>query len=293
MKKIVMATLLVAMAGAAGAQVTLSGKVSEYVDNTKVGAARGTQLVTDPTSNVALSVNESLGGGLKARAVIETSLNGNTIDGVGTKLGDRQSTIGVTHSFGSLDVGRNVHSQFLAVTSNDVFGTLYGSVAGDIVSLRGLRVGDGVFVSVNPVKNVSLAVERTLHVAGQDASVYAVNGNMYGVNASLARFESGKEKSTTLGLTTKVLGATVSYVYSNDQVLVNSRGNLIGAAYTVGPVTAKASFGKTNTDVTAYAIGADYALSKRTNLSAAYRNVNRVGSINDIQQVGLGVTHRF
>lgn len=293
MKKFVLAALISAVAGVASAQVTLSGKVSEYVDNTKVGTTRGTQLVTEPTSNIAVSVNEALGGGLKVRAVVETSLSGNSIDGVGTKLGDRQTTLGLSNSLGSVDLGRNVHSHFLAITSNDVFDTLYGSVAGDVVNFRGLRLSDGVFVSVKPVKNVSLAVERTAHTAGQDASIYAINGSMYGVDAALARYESGKEKSTTLGLTTKVLGAKVTYVHSDDQGLVKSKGDLLGASYAFGPATAKVSLGKTNTDVKAYAVGADYSLSKRTEISLAYRNVNRPGTVNDVSQVGLGLTHRF
>ena len=58
MKKIVMATLLVATTGLASAQVAMSGKVSEWVDNSKVGATRTTQMATAPTSNIAVNVSE-------------------------------------------------------------------------------------------------------------------------------------------------------------------------------------------------------------------------------------------
>jgi predicted porin len=40
-------------------------------------------------------------------------------------------------------------------------------------------------------------------------------------------------------------------------------------------------------------MGADYHFSKRTLMGVNYRNVDATGTINDIKQVGVGVTHRF
>jgi len=68
---------------------------------------------------------------------------------------------------------------------------------------------------------------------------------------------------------------------------------LIGVSRAFGPITAKASYGKTNTDVKAYALGADYNFSKRTSVGVNYRNVDVAGTANDVKQVGVGVTHRF
>lgn len=289
-----MATLLMGLVSVASAQVTLSGKVSEFVDNSKTGTAKSTtQLVTEPTSNFAISVSEKLGDGLRARAVVETSLSGNTIDGNGTKLGDRQATVGIANKFGSVDLGRNVHSHFLAITTNDVFGTLYGSVAGDVHNLRNLRLGDAVFVSVNPVKGASLAYERTMNGPGSDATVVGLSGKFLNANLSVARFEQGIEKSTVVGLNTNVAGTTFSYIHSDDQGLVKSKGDTIGVAHRFGHVTAKASYGQTNTDMKAYAIGADYHLSKRTAINLAYRDVDAAGTAHDTKGVGVGITHRF
>lgn len=288
-----MATLFMAATGLASAQVSLSGKVSEFVDSSKVGGTKSSQLVTEPTSNFALSVNEKLGGGLTARAVVETSLSGNTIDGVGTKLGDRQSTVGLSGSLGSVDLGRNVHSHFLAITGNDVFGTLYGSVAGDVHNLRNLRLGDAVFVNVTPFKNLAVAYERSQGTVGQDATVIAGSTSLLGVSATVAQFEQGIEKSTVVGLSTKFLGNKITYTHSDDKGLANSKGDLVGIARDFGQITAKASYGTTNTDVKAYALGADYNFSKRTALTVAYRNVNKAGSAHDVEQVGVGLTHRF
>ncbi len=288
-----MATLLTAVTSIASAQVVLSGKVSEFVDQTKVGANKSTQLVHEPTSNIAVSVSEKLSNGLTARGVVETSLHGNTIDGNGTRLGDRQATIGLATSFASVDLGRNVHSHFLAISSNDVFGTLYGSVAGDLHNLRSLRLGDAVFVNVTPMKNVSVALERTAGAVGGEATVVGASTSLFGVNASVARFEQGIEKSTVVGANTKLLGNTVSFIHSNEEGVVAKKANTIGVARDLGPVTAKVSYGKTNNDVTAYAIGADYNFSKRTAMHVAYRNVDRVGSASDVSGVGVGLTHRF
>lgn len=289
-----MATLLMGLVSVASAQVSLTGKVSQFVDNTKVGANKSTQFYTEPTSNIAVSINEKLANGLTARAVVETSLRDNNIDGNGTRLGDRQSTVGLSNKWLSVDFGRNVHSHFLAVTGNDAFGTLYGSVAGDVHNLRNLRLGDAVFVTVNPVKNVALAFERTQAAVGQDATVVGASGSLLGVNANVARFEQGSEKSTVVGLNTALLGFKVSFVHSDDEGVVTRKGNSVGVARDFGPVTAKASYGRvSNGDVKAYALGADYAFSKRTALSVAYRNVDKVGTSGDVQQVGLGITHRF
>lgn len=290
MKKIVMATLLMAMTGVASAQVTLSGKASMFVDRTDVNGTANTQMVTEPTSNVAISVSEKLGNGFTARAVVETSINGNTIDGVGTKLGDRQRTVGLDTPFGSVDLGRNVHGHFLAITTNDVFGTMYGSVAGDVHNLRGLRMSDGVFVRLSPVKAISVGVDRT-QTAGPETTVYSLGTNLGPVSAVATQFEAGVEKTTVVGLGTKFKGTQLHYVFSDEKGAVEGKGHLVGAAQRIGAITAKASYGENDRDVKAYAVGADYHFSKRTELTLAYRNVD--GATTDVKSVGLGLTHRF
>ena len=294
MKKIVMATLLMGLVSVASAQVTLSGKVSEFVDNSKVGTAKSTtQLVTEPTSNFAISVNEKLGDGLTARAVVETSLSGNTFDGNGTKLGDRQATVGIANKFGSVDLGRNVHSHFLAITSNDVFGTLYGSVAGDVHNLRGLRVSNGTFFALKPIAGVTATYDRTNNGVGTEATSYSASAKLFGINAVVAQYTQGTEKSTVYGGSAKLGNTQVFYTHSDDKGVGAHKGDLFGASQAFGPVTAKASYGKTNTNVKAYALGADYNFSKRTAVGLNYRNVDATGTANDVKQVGVGVTHRF
>lgn len=293
MKKTILATMLALATGLASAQVTIGGKVSEWVDSTKTGTSRATSLVTEPTSNFAFTASEKLAGGLSARAVVDTSFSSNTISGSGTQLGDRQGTVGLASSFGSIDLGRNVHSQFLAITNNDVFGTMYGSVAGDVHNLRGLRMSNATFVSVTPIKGVTVTADNTQNAVGGNASSYSASAKAFGVNGTVATYTLGAEKSTVIGLSTKVGSTTVTYTHSDDQGAHNSKGDLVGVAQSFGSYTTKASFGKTNTDVKVYALGLDYNLSKRTAVGVAYSNVNATGTSSDVSKIGVGLTHRF
>ena len=294
MKKIAIATLLAATTMVATAQVKVTGKISEFVNNTETGAVSKTSLVTDPTSNITISAMENIGGGLKARVVLDTSLKANDpISGADTKLGDRQSTIGLANSVGSIDLGRNLHSHFLAVTNNDAFGTLYGSVAGDVHNLRGLRISDGTFIALTPIKGVTATYDRTHSGVGTEATSYSASAKLFGINATVAQHTQGTEKSTVYGASAKLGSAQVFYTHSDDKGVGAHTGDLIGIVQAFGPVIAKASYGKTNTDVKAYALGADYNLSKRTALGLAYRNVDATGTAHDVKQVGVGVTHRF
>lgn len=297
MKKITLAAIMAFVTLGASAQVALTGKVSQWMDNTKTGATSTQGMTTEPTSNIAFTITEDLGGGMKARGVLETSLSGNTIAGTGTQLGDRQSTVGLASRFGSIDLGRNVHSQFLAITSNDAFGTLYGSVAGDVHNLRGLRFSNGAFVATN-FGPVNATWDRSNNAPGTaDATAYSLGASIAGVSATVAQYQQGAaEKSTVVGLNAKV-GKTAAFYSRSDNTSATAgetkKGDLVGVSQAFGPVTAKASYGKTNTDVKAYNVGLDYALSKRTAVGVAYRNVDVAGTANDIKQIGVGLTHRF
>ncbi len=294
MKKIALATLLAATTLVATAQVSVSGKISTFVDNTKIGAVSATSLATDPTSNITFSATENIGSGLKARVVLDTSLAANDpTGGADTKLGNRQSTIGLANSLGSVDLGRNLHSHFLAITNNDAFGTLYGSVAGDVHNLRGLRISNGTFFALTPIKGVTATYDLTQTGTGTEATSYSASAKLLGVNAVVAQYTQGVEKSTVYGASAKLGSTQVFYTHSDDKGVVASKGDLIGASQAFGPVTAKASYGKTNTNVKAYALGADYNFSKRTLVGVNYRNVDATGTARDVKQVGVGITHRF
>ena len=291
MKKIVIATMLAAASIVATAQITVSGNLRPFLDNTNVGGSSSTSMKSD-SSRIGISASETLGGGLTARAMIETSVAAtNPVSGTETKFGDRQTTVGLSSNVGSIDIGRKFNSHFLAITSNDVFGTAYGSIAGDVHNLRTIRSGDAIFVTAG-AGNFSGSFDRTVTI-GTESTSYSAVGVLGPVLATIAVFESGTVKSTMIAGQTSVLKLKTYVSYSLDKDnAVESTGTLIGASMPIStsPLTAKISYGtKSVGDVKAYNVGADYALSKRTALSVAYRNVT--GS--DTKQTGIGVTHQF
>ncbi len=291
MKKIVIATMLAAASIVATAQITVSGNLRPFLDNTTVAGSNSNSMKSD-SSRIGISASETLGGGLTARAMIETSVAAtNPVSGSETKFGDRQTTVGLSSNVGSIDIGRKFNSHFLAITSNDVFGTAYGSIAGDIHNLRTIRSGDAIFVTAG-AGNFSGSIDRTVTI-GTESTSYSAVGVLGPVLATIAVFESGTAKSTMIAGQTSVLKLKTYVSYSMDKDnAVESTGTLVGASMPIStsPLTAKISYGtKSVGDVKAYNVGADYALSKRTALSVAYRNVT--GS--DTKQTGIGVTHQF
>ena len=63
MKKIAIATMLAAASIVATAQITLSGNLRPFLDNTNVGGSSSTSMKSD-SSRIGISASETLGGQL-------------------------------------------------------------------------------------------------------------------------------------------------------------------------------------------------------------------------------------
>lgn len=298
MKKLVIATALAAATMASQAQVSVYGQLNEVLDNNKIGRSSTTGLVSD-ASRLGFKATEQLGSGLQARSVIETSILVNDPTGAATQLGDRQSTVGLASKYGSIDLGRATHSTYNTIVNVDPFGALYGSIASDVHNLRGARLSSATFVTVAPIAGVSLSYDRGT-AAGANPYSVAASASVVGVNLSAAHFsnEVARTKSTIVGAGT-TFARTGTQVFashsSNTDAGATSTGTLVGVAQPLSgtPVTLKASYGRTNTDVTAYNVGASYALSKRTSVEATYRRVDAKLSANDVTQIGAGMRFAF
>jgi predicted porin len=93
MKKFALVLAMVLAAGAAQAQVSVYGKVRQYMDNDKVGTASAVTALTNDTSRIGFKASEQLANGLTVSAVIETGVGADAP--VASSFGDRESTIGL------------------------------------------------------------------------------------------------------------------------------------------------------------------------------------------------------
>lgn len=293
MKKVLLA-LTLAVAGVASAQVGIYGRVGTYYDNTKTGTAAAVQGMANDLSHFGIRATEDLGGGLKARATYETYIQANSPETNTTAFGDRQSTVGIAHKMGSVDLGRSVHTHFLAISDNDPFGTLIGSSAADVHNLRGLRFSNAAFTSVN-FGNVTANYDRSTGATTDPyaASLIAAVGPAV---VTYARYEAGAETSDVLAARAK-FGATTVYGIASDNkgVTANTnRGQLVGVAHNLGgPVTVKASYGRIENGIKSYNVGAEYAFSKKTYAQVLYRNVEGTTAAGDVRQVAGGLVVQF
>jgi len=296
MKKIVLATILIASSITAMSQVGIYGRVGTYLDNTKTGTSTVQGMAND-LSHFGIRATENLGGGLTARATYETYIQANSPETSTTAFGDRQSTVGIAHKMGSVDLGRSVHTHFLAVSNNDPFGTLIGSSAADVHNLRGLRLSNAAFTSVN-FGNVSANFDRSTGAVGTAADPYAASlvAAVGPAVVTYARYEAGAETSDVLAARAK-FGATTVYGIASDNkgVTANTnRGQLLGAAHNLGgPVTVKASYGRIENGIKSYNVGAEYAFSKKTYAQVLYRNVEGTTAATDVKQVAGGLVVQF
>ena len=293
MKKVLVA-LTLAVAGVASAQVGIYGRVGTYLDNTKTGTAAAVQGMANDLSHFGIRATEDLGGGLKARATYETYIQANSPETSTTAFGDRQSTVGIAHQMGSVDLGRSVHTHFLAISNNDPFGTLIGSSAADVHNLRGLRFSNAAFTSVN-LGNVSASFDRSTGATTDPyaASLVAAVGPAV---VTYARYEAGAETSDVLAARAK-FGATTVFGIASDNKGVpanTNRGQLVGASHNLGgPITVKASYGRIENGIKSYNVGAEYAFSKKTYAQVLYRNLEGTSAASDIRQVAGGLVVQF
>lgn len=299
MKKIIVSALLMGLIGAASAaDVTVYGKVSEYVERTKTGTDSAVTKVTDDLSRIGFKGTEDLGGGLKASFTIETSV---TADAPGvTTLGNRTSLVGLQSGLGSVSLGRAIHTVTDTLNNFDAMGNLYGSSAGTIHNAQGSRIQNAAFVSATPVKGLTLNLQHGFsEIAGTSGvSAGSVRYDLGGMSATVARLtdNANNNESTVYGVRQSLgaMGTTVFAMYSQDKAAgVETKGKSIGATQALsGNLVAMASYG-TKEGVKAYNAGLTYNLSKRTAVNVRYALENADVDANDVRKVGVGLQHLF
>ena len=300
MKKSLLALAVIgSFAGAASAQTNVSiyGIVDAGIVVEK-GAAAGN--VTKLTSGVASGSRigfrgtEDLGGGLSANFVLE---NGFNVDdgalGQGGLLFGRQAFVGLKGGFGAVNFGRQYtphYSTTLAIDpfSNGMAGRFsnlipntgtrmdntakytspvvagftgelaygFGEVAGDTSGRR--VIGASVNYGAGPLK-VGLAYHKANNAAATDSAKNTILGGTYDFGIAKAHLAYGKNEGTgTVDNTDVLVGATVPF----------------GPHKLLASYIRKDDDSTLNRDANQWALGYTYALSKRTDLYAAYARIN-------------------
>jgi len=277
--------------------------------------------VTDNFSRIGFKGTEDLGGGLKAVWQIESGL-GSGSDGVGqvADLATRNTFIGLAGGFGTALIGRHDTPYKIATGKYDIFGDTIGdynlgrvdgvrvienthdhrspnAIAYISPSFSGLTIAAAV-VATNAAANlnnddafdaVSVAAmyangPLTVDLAYQDVSLVDNQGLKLGVGYTMG--------DTKLGFVYESTDAGKAGVRDGDSWLVN-------VAHVMGPITLKASYGQVDVgaaDGDMFALGADYALSKRTAAYVVLANGDDDSNATnggDVTGWNIGVKHSF
>ena len=301
MKKIAIMAALAFAVTASFAEVTVYGKMRVYEESYKLGTANELTQLTNSDSRIGFKVVEDLGNGLKANAVLETGISADDpMSGTPNLLGNRQSTVGLSHAYGSIDMGRAKHTIGRALDNYDVFGNATFSSTAVVNAAQGQRLSNAAMVTAVVAKGVSVSYHRgESEVAGVSAvEAASIDVNMGGFSATLATYDNNLNSTSTLAAakyTFAPTGTTVSAIYSDNNVVgVKTKGKTVGVAQTVGktPFTVLASYGE-NQLVKATNVGVNYALSKNTSLQARYIKDDYVVNSKDLQRVALGMEMNF
>ena len=325
MKKTLIALAAVAATGAAFAQstVTLYGRADLNITKlTGVSAA-----MTDGSANGAgasrfgVKGEEDLGGGLKAAFVVEAGFNADANSGTGTILGSRNSYIDLSGGFGTVRAGRHLNNALVQTGTFSAFGTDYGLASGsNVLSIEGARYNNAISYISPSFSGVSVQLQtatketntyavETLSTAGattaavgatkspMSARVSYANGPIVAGLAYTKDGRAGTEALTQLGASYDLGVAKILAAYETDANQVGGKNAYsVGLTAPLGAATVRATFGKdqkgTAADVKQTAIGADYALSKRTALYAVFAQTKPAGGTAN-KQVTFGLGHNF
>lgn len=295
MKKFALVLAMVLAVGAAQAQVSVYGKVRQYMDNNKVGTASAVTALTNDTSRIGFKASEKLGNGLTVSAVFETGV-GADAPGAST-LGDRQSTVELAGNSFGIRAGRATQAYDATIGSfSPVYD--YAAVAGTIHAKPSSRIQNAVFGTVK-VGPVNVRYDRGLSevAGGTDVQVGSIATNFGPVSVGAARHTGSGSDYTAAGASYNAGFATVYGLWSEQKTAgaVANTGKSIGVAVPVTgtAVTVKGSYGTNTADTKAYNLAATYAFSKNTMAHAVFRKENAVLSAADRQQFGVGLEYNF
>ena len=298
MKKtlIALAVLTVSTASFAQSAVTLYGVVDAGI--TKNGAANTTTFTgggVNGTSRLGVKGTEDLGGGLSAVFQIETGLNSGKE--AATSLGDRGAFVGVAGAFGTVTLGNSVLSpSFFARAGTDPSTTNNYSIVKYGTSL--VRMDNSInYTSPNfagVTVRASMIQKNDNGTAGKGATdisvVYAAGPLTLGASSANNGVDTGSFVGAAYDLgMAKVFVNSVDVAQATAAASGSEKYTSYGVSAPFGAVTLQADMRtRKNADNDTYVVSAQYALSKRTSLTAYTAKTEAVKAT-----MGFGVRHNF
>lgn len=319
MKKTLIAIAAIALAGSAVAQstVTLGGKFGYAYESNKAGGVKANGFgVTD--GNVTFAASEDLGGGLTASASMDVRVRGRGNADEGVKVGGRDATIALSGGFGTVLVGA-------IEWGNDVVGVgsagapthgldgavLLGVYNTDIARYVSPAMG-GLQVYGSLIDSFSAPGAGGMQKGGnlQDGMQFGLTYNAGPVSAmgEFTNLDGNNVAANDLKVTRMAasydlgvakLGAGLEIV--DPTGAGKTTGTILGVsmplgkAITIGATYARAKVkGVTPSGTkTGYELGAQYDLSKRTNVQVAYQNVNVLNQAPNDNALRIRLMHSF
>jgi predicted porin len=328
-----------AFAGSANAQSLTTYGIVDMGFVGESGPASIQKLTSGAQSGTRLGFKgtEDLGNKMKALFVLETGIAADT-GGFGASTASniafaRQAFVGVQSDAGTVTLGRQYTPFFLALNAvADPFASGLAGNAQNLIPSSGIRMNNAVKYASPTFSGLSGEVAYGFgeNAAGNDRSGRSIGGSIGftdgTLNVRLAYHRANEapaiattisnlhDASTILAVNYKFEVAKVFAAYSDNNVQISGRGKsrdlLIGVSVPFGNHTFIASYinkdsrATLNRDANQLGLGYTYALSKRTNLYAAWASIDNkngapytVGNNSDLgtgdRAVNLGVRHTF
>jgi len=306
MKKTLIAMAAVAVAGAATAQVSVTGKLA-YAWESKssadaVSVDTNGLVVTD--GNLTFKASEDLGGGMSISTSQEFVARGRD-----TTMSGRNASISLSGGFGTLTVG-SVEAGNGILGLGGAGAPVYGLDDGTTLAAAG---NTDIASLTLPSMNGFTVVLKTLD--GTNGGVHSQGGNitsvqvMYNAGALAASVDStnwgsayaGTRNSRTRMSANYDLGvAKIGFGYENDDAgaAADKKQRLLGVSIPMGSMLIGANFGSSKTDGVAgnnkgTDLGVKYSLSKQSSVFFQYQTTKSAGAANSASKYRVKLQKAF
>ena len=291
MKKVLFATTaLIATAGVAAADVSISGDARMGIVNTASATAVDNETQFSSRARVSFSMSGETDTGLSFGASIRA-------DNAAAGAGGTGGSVFISGGFGKLTMG-DISSGHKSATGN-VAGVGYTGLS-DKNEVGYIGGGDDEGISYSyTIEGLSIYVS-----AGQPNAASASNETGYGVSYTMSGFtiaagrgEDGTSEQTSVAVSGSIAGFDLAAVMvDNNSVMAVDSETALSVSYAVNDALTLTAFtreidNRTGADRTYSGVGAAYSLGGGASLKAGY--VDGGGATKDLDTFDLGMTFSF